>query len=90
VSINLTIFPTEAPADLFWADGSKIRIDPQTEKFVQLPSGSYCTIVSTAKNEETGEHPPTGEKLAEAMIAFWQGFAQKIREEAGAPTATRE
>lgn len=92
MSINLTIFPTEAPADLFWADGSKIRIDPQTEKFVQLPSGSYCTIVSTAKNEETGEHqPPTEEDaiaFAERMVATWNRIVDKLRTEAQQPTAT--
>jgi hypothetical protein len=89
MSVNLNIFPTEAQADVFLADGSIVPIAAQQESFIQLPSGSFCTIVSTAGNEETSEHPPTGEKFAEAMVSFWRSIVDKIRAEAaGAPTAT--
>jgi hypothetical protein len=90
MSVNLNIFPTEAQADVFLADGSIVPIAAQQESFIQLPSGSFCTIVSTAGNEETSEHPPiNGEAFAEAMIDFWRSMVDKIRAEAaGAPTAT--
>lgn len=87
MAINMTLFPTEAPADIFLADGTLISVDPQQEKSVQIPSGSFCTIVSTAGSEETSEHPPTGAAFAERMIAFWTGMMDKARDAAG-PQAT--
>jgi len=90
VSINITIMPTEAPAVIWLEDGSSVTADPQQEKSFQLPSGSFCTIISTAGNEESAEHPPlTGEAFAEAMVSWWRSIVDKIRAEAaGAPTAT--
>lgn len=89
MSINLSIFPTEAPAVIWLEDGSSITADPQQEKQFQLPSGSFCTISSTAGNEESNEHPPlTGEAFAEAMVLFWQSIIDKIRAEAAGATAT--
>jgi len=88
MSINLTLFPTEAPAVIYFEDGTSMAIDPQKEGNFQLPSGSFCTISSTAGGEESNEHPPiTGEEFAEAMISFWKGMAKKFREEMQ-PTAT--
>jgi hypothetical protein len=90
MSINLSIFPTEAPAVIWLEDGSSVTADPQQEQSFQLPSGSFCTISSTAGSEESDEHPPiNGEAFAEAMIDFWRSMIDKIRAEAaGAPTAT--
>ena len=50
MSINITIMPTEAPAVIWLEDGSSVTADPQQEKSFQLPSGSFCTIISTAGN----------------------------------------
>jgi hypothetical protein len=82
--------PTEAPAVIWLEDGSSVTANPQQEQTFQLPSGSFCTISSTAGNEESDEHPPiNGEAFAEAMIDFWRSMIDKIRAEAaGAPTAT--
>ena len=90
MSINLTIFPTEAPAVIWLENGSSITADPQQEQSFQLPSGSFCTISSTAGHEESDEHPSiNGEAFAEAMVSFWRSMVDKIRAEAaGAPTAT--
>ena len=90
MSINITIMPTEAPAVIWLEDGSSVTADPQKQQSFQLPSGSFCTISSTAGNEESNEHPPlTGEAFAEAMVSWWRSIVDKIRAEAaGALTAT--
>ena len=92
MSINLTIFPTEAPAVVWFEDGSSLTADPQQEKFYQLPSGSFCTISSTAAPIEASEHPSSPEEravaFAERMVAMWVGIADKAREKALGPTAT--
>jgi hypothetical protein len=88
MSINLTMLPTEAPAVVYFADGSSVTVDPQQEKYLQLPNGSFCTISSTAKSEEANEAPPTGYAFAEAMVKFWRDMMEKLRDEAQAPQAT--
>lgn len=89
MAINLTLFPTEAPAVVWFEDGSSQEVDPQHEQSIQLPSGSFCTISSTAGSEESDEHPPlTGEAFAEAMLNFWRSMVDKIRAEAAGATAT--
>jgi len=90
MSINLTIFPTEAPAVIWFENGDSLAVDPQQERSIQIPSGSFATVSSTAGNEESDEHPPlTAEAFAEAMIDFWTSIVDKLRAEAaGAPTAT--
>lgn len=83
MSINLTMMPTEAPAVIYFADGTTMSVDPQSEKYLQLPSGSFCTISSTAKSEEA----PTGYAFAEAMFKFWQEMMRKMKEEMQDPQA---
>lgn len=81
MAINLTLFPTEAPAVVYFEDGTSVSVDPQQERGIQIPSGSFCTISSTAGSEEGDEHPPPGPgAFAEAMVKFWQGLADKARE----------
>jgi hypothetical protein len=90
VAINLTIFPTEAQADVFLADGSIVPIAAQKESFIQIPSGSFCTIVSTVSYDEE-EHMSPEERavaFAERMVSMWVGIADKAREKALGPTAT--
>ena len=86
MSINITIMPTEAPAVIWLEDGSSVTADPQKQQSFQLPSGSFCTISSTAGNEESNEHPPlTGEAFAEAMVSFWQNVIDKMRQPEATP-----
>ena len=86
MAINLTLFPTEAPAVIYFEDGSTMTVDPQQEKSFQLPSGAFCTISSTAGSNEDDEHQPDGTALAEAMIAFWDRMREKFRIAAQQPT----
>jgi hypothetical protein len=91
VSINLTLFPTEAPAVIWLEDGSSVTADPQQEKQFQLPSGSFCTISSTAGSEEGAEHMSPEERalaFAEKMLVTWQTLLTKARAEMRKPTAT--
>jgi hypothetical protein len=86
MSINITVMPTEAPAVIWLEDGSSVTADPQQEQTFQLPSGSFCTISSTAGNEESDEHPPiNGEAFAEAMIDFWKSVINKMRQPEATP-----
>jgi len=91
MSINLTLFPTEAQAIIYLEDGTQLMCDPQEERSLQLPSGSFCTISSTAGREEEDEHmqpkPPSAEEFAERMLAFWTGMLDKAREATQQPEA---
>jgi hypothetical protein len=83
--------PTEAPAVIWLEDGSSVTADPQQEQTFQLPSGSFCTISSTAGSEEGDEHQTSEERavaFAEKMVTMWVGVADKAREKALGPTAT--
>jgi len=85
VSINLTIFPVEAPAKIYFEDGTSMRVEAQQEKSLQVPSGTSCTI------QEDDEHPISEEDaiaFAERMVATWNRIVDKLRTEALAPTAT--
>ena len=91
MSINITIMPTEAPAVIWLEDGSSVTADPQKQQSFQLPSGSFCTISSTAGNEESNEHQTPEDKalaFAERMVSFWQSMITKARSEVRKPTAT--
>jgi hypothetical protein len=90
MAVNLTLFPTEAPAVVWFENGDSQAYDPQQENSLQIPSGSVCTISSTAGSEEGSEHMSPEERavvFAEKMIALWAGIADKAREKALAPTA---
>ena len=94
MSINLTLMPTEAPAVVYLEDGSSTSVPPQEEKQFQLPSGSFCTISSTAGSEEDSEHMSPEDRalaFAEKMLIAWQQLVIKARSEvkkAQQPTAT--
>jgi hypothetical protein len=91
MAVNLTLFPTEAPAVVWFENGDSQAYDPQQENSLQLPSGSVCTVSSTAGSEEGDEHQSPEERavvFAEKMIAMWVAIADKAREKALAPTAT--
>ena len=80
MAINLTFMATEAPVVVYLADGSSKSFPPQEQAQFQLPSGSFCTISSTAGSEETDEHMSPEDRakaFAEKMIAFWQGVIDK-------------
>jgi hypothetical protein len=90
VAINLTLFPTEAPAVIYFADGTSTSVPPQQEGSLQIPDGGFCTISSTVSYDED-EHMMPEERaveFAEKMIAFWVGLADKARAAAPAPAAT--
>jgi hypothetical protein len=91
MAVNLTLFPTEAPAVVWFENGDSQAYDPQQENSLQIPSGSVCTVSSTAGS--TGEGTPEDKALAfaERMVAFWQTAITKARSEikkAQPPTAT--
>ena len=94
MAVNLTLMPTEAPAVIWLEDGSSLTANPQQEKQFQLPSGSFCTISSTAGSAEDDEHPPSPEDralaFAEKMLVMWQQLVIKARSEVkkAQPTAT--
>ena len=95
MAINLTFMATEAPAVLYLPDGSSKQFPAQEEENFQLPSGSFCTISSTAGtssgSEEDYEHMSPEDKaiaFAEKMLAFWASFIDTIRLKAQQPTAT--
>jgi hypothetical protein len=91
MAVNLTLFPTEAPAVVWFENGDSQAYDPQQENSLQLPSGSVCTISSTAGSEEGDEHQTPEDKalaFAERMVAFWQSMIAKARAEVRKPTAT--
>jgi hypothetical protein len=95
MAVNLTLFPTEAPAVVWFENGDSQAYDPQQENSLQIPSGSVCTISSTAGSAEDDEHPPKPPEealaFAERMIATWQRLRRKAQEEisqAQNPTAT--
>lgn len=82
---------TEAPAVLYLPDGSSKQFPPQEQEQFQLPSGSFCTISSTAGNEDQDEHMSSEDKaiaFAEKMLAFWTSIIDTIRLKAQQPTAT--
>jgi len=82
MAINLTFMATEAPAVLYLPDGSSKQFPAQKEENFQLPSGSFCTISSTAGNEDQDEHISPEDKaiaFAEKMLAFWASFIDTIR-----------
>ena len=91
MAINLTFMATEAPAVLYLPDGSSKQFPPQEQEQFQLPSGSFCTISSTAGSEEQDEHMSPEDKaiaFAKKMVAFWATMIDTIRLQAQQPTAT--
>jgi hypothetical protein len=85
MAVNLTLFPTEAPAVVWFENGDSQAYDPQQENSLQLPSGSVCTISSTAGSEESDEHNMTPEEralaFAERMLNMWSTLFEKARSE---------
>ena len=94
MAVNLTLFPTEAPAVVWFENGDSQAFDPQQENSLQIPSGSVCTISSTAGSETDDEHVTPEDRalaFAERMLVMWQQLIIKARSEvkkAQAPTAT--
>lgn len=92
MAVNLTLMATEAPAVVYFADGSSVSVPPQEERSVQIPDGDFCTISSTAGSAEDDEHPPQPPEealaFAERMLATWQRLFEKARAEVRKPTAT--
>jgi hypothetical protein len=89
MAINMTLFPTEAPAVIYFADGTSTSVPPQQEGSLQIPDGGFCTISSTVSYDEE-EHMGPEERavaFAERMVAMWVGIADKAREKALGPTA---
>lgn len=87
MAINLTLFPTTAPAVIYWEDGTSTSIAAQETRQLQIPDGSFCTISSTV-DVATGEPvPPSGKvflAFAQMMVDFWQSML----DEATGPQAT--
>ena len=94
MAVNLTLFPTEAPAVVWFENGDSQAFDPQQENSLQLPSGAVCTVSSTAGSKEGAEHASPEDKalaFAERMLVMWQQLIIKARSEvkkAQQPTAT--
>jgi len=91
MAVNLTLMATEAPAVVYFADGSSVSVPPQEERSVQIPDGDFCTISSTAAANDEAEHIPPEERalaFAERMVSFWVELADKAREAAQQPQAT--
>ena len=87
MAIDLSIFPTEAPAVIYLEDGSTIAVDCSTSGRPDPLRALSGPSPSTAGREEEEEHaqPKPPGWFAERMIAFWTGIAEKAREVTATP-----
>ena len=80
MATNVTVFPVEGPAVVYFQDGSSIVVEAQQTWALQLPEGGFCTISDSPAAEQL-----TGEAFVEMMVKFWQGMWDKIKAEATEP-----
>jgi len=80
MAINVTVFPVEGDAILYFQDGSsQVLAEQETHQF-QIVDNGFCTISDAPADEDL-----TGEKFVEMMIEFWNHMWDKIRAEAQDP-----
>jgi hypothetical protein len=79
MTVNVSMFPVDGDAVVYFQDGTSITVKAQTTKEFQIIDDGFCTISDAPGDED--ESPP----FVEAMIEFWQEMAAKIREEINEP-----
>ena len=75
MAINVTIFPVDGPAVVYYQDGSAQTFAEQEEHSFQIVDNGFCTISDAPEDED--EIPP----FVQMMVKFWQKLWSEVKEE---------
>jgi hypothetical protein len=87
MATNVTVFPVEGQAIIYFQDGSSEVLEPQLSHSFQIPDSGFCTVSDAPADEDT----ETGEKFIAMMKAFWNKLWNEVQEGrpgAGEPEVT--
>ena len=80
MAINVTVFPVEGDAVVYFQDGTNQILEAQTEHQFQIVDGGFVTISDSPEDVDA-----QGEKFIEMMIEFWEHLWAEIKEETQEP-----